>query len=78
MATIKKKVNLFNNKLQKAKQKKFSRDKVPNNQETRKKNHRYKKERKTHKMKELAEIKKNLPNENAINLTNVELSQLKC
>ena len=26
-------------------------------------------------MKELAEIKKNLPNQNAINLTNVELSQ---
>ena len=27
------------------------------------------------KKKELAEIKKNLPNQNAINLTNIELSQ---
>ena len=34
MTTIKKKVNIFKNKLQKIKQKKFSRDKVPNNQET--------------------------------------------
>ena len=38
MTTIKKKVNIFKNKLQKIKQKKFSRDKVPNNQETGKKN----------------------------------------
>ena len=37
MTTIKKKVNIFKRKLQKIKQKKFSRDKVPNNQENGKK-----------------------------------------
>ena len=63
------------------------RDKVPDNQETGKKNRRYsqenrkakirqnKKERKNRKKKELAEIRKSLPNQNAINLTNIELNQ---
>ena len=70
MTTIKKKVNIFKNKLQKTKQKKFSQNKVPDNQEIGKKNRRYsqekrkskirqnKKERKIRKKKELAEIKK--------------------
>ena len=87
MAVIKKKVNIFKHKLQKTKQKKFLRDKVPNNQKTGKKNRRYsqekwklkirqnKKERKILIKKELAEIKKNLPNQIAINLTNIELNQ---
>ena len=77
MTTIKKKVNIFKNKLQKTKQKKFSQNKVPDNQEIGKKNRRYsqekrkskirqnKKERKIRKKKELAEIDKNLPNQNA-------------
>ena len=38
MTAIKKKVNIFKNKLQKTKQKKFLQDKVPNNHETGKKN----------------------------------------
>ena len=87
MTTIKRKVNIFKNKLQKTKQKKFSQNKVPDNQEIGKKNRRYsqekrkskirqnKKERKIRKKKELAEIDKNLPNQNAINLTNTELYQ---
>ena len=91
MTTIKKKVNIFKNKLQKTKQKKFSQNKVPDNQEIGKKNRRYsqekrkskirqnKKERKIRKKKELAEIKKKkkkkLPNQNAINPANIELNQ---
>ena len=87
MTAIKKKVNIFKNKLQKRKQNKFLRNKVPDNQETGKKNRRYsqenrkakirqnKKERKNRKKKELAEIKKSLPNQNAINLTNIEFNQ---
>ena len=89
MTTIKRKVNIFKSKLQKTKQKKFSQNKVPDNQEIGKKNRRYsqekrkskirqnKKERKIRKKKKLAEIKKKkkLPNQNAINLTNIELNQ---
>ena len=49
MAVIKKKVNIFKlqniYKLQKTKQKKFLRDKVPNNQKTGKKNRRYSQEK---------------------------------
>ena len=37
MTTIKRKVNIFKNKLQKTKQKKFSQNKVPDNQEIGKK-----------------------------------------
>ena len=45
MSVIKKKVNIFKHKLQKTKQKKFLRDKVPNNQKTGKKNRRYSQEK---------------------------------
>ena len=45
MAVIKKKVNIFKHKLQKTKQKKVLRDKVPNNQKTGKKNRRYSQEK---------------------------------
>ena len=49
MAVIKKKVNIFKlqniYKLQKTKQKKILRDKVPNNQKTGKKNRRYSQEK---------------------------------
>ena len=41
MTAIKKKVNIFKNKLQKRKQNKFLRNKVPDNQKTGKKNRRY-------------------------------------
>ena len=65
----------------------ISGDKVPSNQENGKKNRRYsqekrkskirqnKKDTKIRKKKELAKIKKNLLNQNAINLTNIQLSQ---
>ena len=39
------------------------------------KNQAKKKERKMRRKKELAEIKKNLPNQNTINLTNIEPNQ---
>ena len=86
MAMIKKKVNIFKNKFQKKKKKeqnKFSQEKVLNNQENcwysqekrKSKIRRNKKERKIRGKKELVEIKKNLPNQSAMNLTNIQLSQ---
>ena len=43
MTEIKKNVNIFKNKLKKTKQTTFTRERIPNNQETRKKNRRYSK-----------------------------------
>ena len=53
MTTIKNKVNIFINKLRKKKkQKKFLLDKVPNNQETGKKNRRYSQEKQKSKIRQ--------------------------
>ena len=52
MTAIKKKVNIFKNKLQKRKQNKFLRNKVPDNQETGKKNRRYSQENRKAKIRQ--------------------------
>ena len=52
MTAIKKKVNIFMNKLQKTKQKKFLQDKVPDNQKTGKKNRRYSQEKQKAKIRQ--------------------------
>ena len=52
MTTIKRKVNIFKNKLQKTKQKKFSQNKVPDNQEIGKKNRRYSQEKRKSKIRQ--------------------------
>ena len=52
MTAIKKKVNIFKNKLQKRKQNKFLRNKVPDNQKTGKKNRRYSQEKQKAKIRQ--------------------------
>ena len=52
MTAIKKKVNIFKNKLQKTKQKKFLQDKVPDNQKTGKKNRQYSQEKQKAKIRQ--------------------------
>ena len=52
MTAIKKKVNIFKNKLQKRKQNKFLRNKVPDNQKTGKKNCRYSQENRKAKIRQ--------------------------
>ena len=52
MTAIKKKVNIFKNKLQKRKQNKFLRNKVPDNQKTGKKNRRYSQENRKAKIRQ--------------------------
>ena len=83
MATIKKKINIFQNKVQKIKQEIFVTQSTEQSTNQNKESPIFKWQTKikneaklkTCKKKELAEIKMNLPNQNAINLTNIELSQ---